>query len=33
VRVHVSAMFAQLGVNSRTAAVLAAQQAGLVTMA
>ncbi len=32
VRVHVSAMFAQLGVNSRTAAVLAAQQAGLVTM-
>jgi two-component system, NarL family, nitrate/nitrite response regulator NarL len=33
VRVHVSAMFVQLGVNSRTAAVLAAQQAGLVTMA
>lgn len=33
VRVHVSATFAQLGVNSRTAAVLAAQQAGLVTMA
>ncbi len=32
VRVHVSAMFVQLGVNSRTAAVLAAQQAGLVTM-
>lgn len=31
VRVHVSATFAQLGVNSRTAAVLAAQQAGLVT--
>ncbi len=31
VRVHVSAMFVQLGVNSRTAAVLAAQQAGLVT--
>lgn len=30
VRVHVSAMFAHLGVNSRTAAVLAAQQAGLV---
>jgi two-component system, NarL family, nitrate/nitrite response regulator NarL len=33
VRVHVSAMFVQLGVNSRTAAVLVAQQAGLVTMA
>jgi two-component system, NarL family, nitrate/nitrite response regulator NarL len=33
VRVHVSATFAQLGVNSRTSAVLAAQQAGLVTMA
>lgn len=33
VRVHVSATFAQLGVNSRTAAVLAAQQAGLVTTA
>ena len=32
VRVHVSAMFAQFGVNSRTAALLAAQQAGLVTM-
>jgi two-component system, NarL family, nitrate/nitrite response regulator NarL len=33
VRVHVSAMFTHLGVNSRTAAVLAAQQAGLVTLA
>jgi two-component system, NarL family, nitrate/nitrite response regulator NarL len=32
VRVHVSAMFVQLGVNSRTAAVLAAQQAGLITV-
>jgi two-component system, NarL family, nitrate/nitrite response regulator NarL len=31
VRVHVSAMFHHLGVNSRTAAVLAAQQAGLVS--
>jgi DNA-binding NarL/FixJ family response regulator len=31
VRVHVSAMFVQLGVNSRTAAVLVAQQIGLVT--
>ncbi len=31
VRVHVSAMFANLGVNSRTAALIAAQQAGLVT--
>jgi len=30
VRVHVSAMFVNLGVNSRTAAVLAAQQAGLI---
>jgi two-component system, NarL family, nitrate/nitrite response regulator NarL len=32
VRVHVSATFAHLGVNSRTAAVLAAQQAGLITV-
>ncbi len=32
VRVHVSAMFMHLGVNSRTAAVLAAQQAGLITV-
>jgi two-component system, NarL family, nitrate/nitrite response regulator NarL len=31
VRVHVSAMFQHLGVNSRTAAVIAAQQAGLVS--
>ncbi len=31
VRVHVSAMFNHLGVNSRTAAVIAAQQAGLVS--
>lgn len=31
VRVHVSAMFNHLGVNSRTAAVLAGQQAGLIT--
>jgi two-component system, NarL family, nitrate/nitrite response regulator NarL len=33
VRVHVSAMFVHLGVNSRTAAVLAAQQAGLIRVA
>jgi two-component system, NarL family, nitrate/nitrite response regulator NarL len=32
VRVHVSTMFAHLGVNSRTAAVMAAQQAGLLTV-
>jgi two-component system, NarL family, nitrate/nitrite response regulator NarL len=31
VRVHVSAMYSHLGVNSRTAAVLAGQQAGLIT--
>jgi two-component system, NarL family, nitrate/nitrite response regulator NarL len=33
VRVHVAATFAHFGVNSRTAVVLAAQQAGLVTTA
>ena len=30
VRVHVAAIFAQLGVNSRSAALLAAQRMGLV---
>ena len=31
VRVHVAALFNNLGVNSRTSALLAAQQAGLVS--
>ena len=31
VRVHVAAIFAQLGVNSRSAALLAAQRLGLST--